>query len=131
MSFALIFVLFTKQTTYTHILQLKYFMMDKNKRRPYVIMKYFCETVLSDKPHFFLSDFQPISTKVKSYKLQTDEIKLRELDRNISIYNSMLTPHNILSIYMMLSEICIYEKEKRYFNRKASEFACKQLETTM
>ncbi|MGE5473437.1 MAG: hypothetical protein ACM3UU_04370 [Ignavibacteriales bacterium] len=94
-------------------------------------MKYFCETVLGDKVHFFLSDFQPISSKVKSYKLQADEIKIQELDMNISIFNSMLTPHNILYIYMMLSEICMDEKEKRYFNKKASDFACSHLKLTI
>lgn len=93
-------------------------------------MKYFCETVLSNKPHFFLSDVQPKSDKVKSYAVKTDEFKLVDLDKNISIFNSMLTPHNILYIYMMLSEICIDENEKKYFSKKASEFAFIHLQAT-
>jgi len=93
-------------------------------------MKYFCETILSDKIHFFLSDIQPKNDKIKSYELNIDEIKLKDLDMNISIFNSMLTPHNALYIYMMLSEICADGNIRKYFNKKASEFAYRHLQVT-
>jgi len=93
-------------------------------------MKYFCETVLSNKPHFFISDIIPKSDKVKAYAFKTDKYKLIDLDKNISIFNCMLTPHNILYIYMMLSEICVDDNEKKYFSKKASEFASIHLQVT-
>jgi len=93
-------------------------------------MKYFCEAVLSNKIHFFLSDIMPKSDKIKAYELETDELKLKDLEMNISIFNFMLTPHNILYIYMMLSEICVDDKEKKYFSKKATDFAYRHLQST-
>ncbi|MGE5329231.1 MAG: hypothetical protein ACM3KR_06980 [Deltaproteobacteria bacterium] len=93
-------------------------------------MKYFCETVLSDRLHFFLSDAIPKSPKINSYAIDIDEIRLKDLDINISIFNSMLTSHNLIYIYMMLSELCIEDKEKKLFTARASEVAYRHLPVT-
>lgn len=91
-------------------------------------MKYFCETQLDSKPHFFISEIELRNDKIKSYAIEDNSTKIQDLNKNISIFNSMMTPHNILYIYMMLSELCVDDTARKYFNKKASEYAYRHLE---
>lgn len=86
-------------------------------------MKFFCETELSNKVHYFISEQEPRSEKIKAFALDSNQNIVEELEKNISIFNSMSTIHNMLYIFMLLSEVCTKDKDKAYFNKKASDLA--------
>ncbi len=93
-------------------------------------MKYFCETESGDTKHFFLSSVKPSSNKINTYCLKNDNSKIFDLEKNIVILNSSgfeTTTHNLLFIYMLLSELCVDEVAKTKFSRKASSIASKHI----
>lgn len=93
-------------------------------------MKYFCETKLCDSAHFFISNIEPENAKIKTYQLKDDSFKIHDLEKNISILNSLSpspTLHNLLFIYMLLSELCLEEQARVYFGEKASTLAYEQI----
>ena len=93
-------------------------------------MKYFCETESGNTKHFFISPVKPSSNKINAYCLKDDDSKIFDLEKNIIILNSSgfeTTTHNLLFIYMLLSELCVDELAQTKFSGKASSIASKQL----
>lgn len=93
-------------------------------------MKYFCEIELCNCRHFFIADVKFNNDKIKSYELMDNKMKILDLDKNISILNSSShspSTHNLLFIYMLLSELCADENARIRFSEKASELAYKQV----
>lgn len=95
-------------------------------------MRYFCITELNDRKHFFLSDIKPDNKKIESYELLNDMSKIPDLQKNILIINSSAyatSTHNLLFVYMLLSDLCVEETARKYFSEKASTIAIEQIDS--
>ncbi len=97
-------------------------------------MRYFCITELDNKKHFFLSNIKPDNNKIESYELLADMSKIPDLQKNIVIINSSAfapSTHNLLFVYMLLSDLCVEETAKKYFTEKASTLAIEHLDSSI
>jgi hypothetical protein len=93
-------------------------------------MKYFCETESGETTHFFISSVKPSNNNIDAYCLKDDDSKIFDLEKNITILNSSgfkTATHNLLFIYMLLSELCVDELAKAKFSDKASIIASKHI----
>lgn len=93
-------------------------------------MRYFCEISSNGKEFYFISDVEPNDAKIKTYAIKDDDLRVMDLEKNISILNASShhkSAHNLIFIYQILSEICVDESSRSHFNNKASKLAINQI----